>query len=344
MKSAQRPRELILSSEHGYDAVRAEVSGGSAARIRRGAYLRTPADPTDDEDEEDEWDREERLLLARCHAVGSTLTCRYAFARETAGFLLQWPAPVQTRMHIVQTSRRPSGGSRDLIRHHTNNLPDEEIVIIEGLPVTAPARTAIDSALGCEPPLGLALVDAALGTLAEVSRFDRAPSIERQDLWRARLFEMLDARGSVRHTRRAREVIRYSDGLSESGQESRMRWLALSNGMPVPELQLEIGTSRGPRYPDAMWWFDTVPGARPLLAEYDGARKYRRKNAELAVIEEKDREALLKDATGGEFVRFTKHDRPYPDAAFARLLRASPLSVDNLTPRPALFRSRSLTR
>lgn len=333
MMRAQRPDGLVLTSEHGYDRLRPARRGGELARLRRGAWMTVDGEP------DDEWKKETRLLLARCHAAAATLSCRYAFTRETAGFLLGWPAPVSRQIHILQTSHVARDGSRDLVRHHTSSLPDEDIVDIEGLPVTVPARTAIESGLGCEPPTGLALVDAALGHLAQVSRRQREESIARQDVWREHLGEMLVARGSVRNVRRAREVIRFSDGLAESGPESWMRWLALSRGMPVPELQVEIVTCRGLRYPDALWRF---AGAKPVLAEYDGADKDRRRDAADVVLEEKDREAVLKDATGGEFVRFTRRDRQDADAAFGRLLRATPLSASDLTPRPDLFLSASL--
>ncbi|WP_420111473.1 hypothetical protein [Pseudactinotalea sp.] len=333
MTKAQRPDGLVLTSEYGYDRLRPSRRSGEIARVRRGAWLVKGTEP------EDEWEKEEHLLLARCHAAAATLRCRYAFTLQTAGFLLGWPAPVSRRLQILQTSRVASGGSADLVRHHTTSLPDEDIVFVEGLPVTVPSRTAIESALGCEPPIGLALVDAALRELAAVTRREREDSIARQDVWRDRLVDMLAERGSVRYARRARAAIRFSDGLAESGQESWMRWLALSRGMPVPELQVEIATCRGLRYPDALWRFR---GAKPVLAEYDGADKYRRADGTSIILDEKDRESLLTDATGGTFVRFTKRDRPDADAAFGRLLRATPLSESDLTPRPDLFLSSAL--
>lgn len=329
MVETRRPSGLILTSEHGYDTLRADIDARALVLLRRGAHLLPFPVPAD---EEELWRQKRTLLVARCHAVAGTLTCRYAFGQITAAFLLGWPVPIPDLVHIVQLSSAPAGRSRDVVRHRVASLPDEDIVMINGLPVLAPRRTAVDCALGCTPDVGLAAVDGALRKLAAVDRRKRQESIARQDVVRSELAELLQQRGRVRHARRAREVIHYADGLSESARESWLRWLALSRGMPVPELQVPIRTSQGLRYPDALWWFEGIAGARPLLAEYDGGLKYRTNGG--AVVEaEKDREELLREATGGTVLRFTRTARKNPDAAFARLLRESPLTVRDLTPR-----------
>lgn len=320
-----RPVHLVLTSEVGYDRLRPAIGSGALAHLRRGAHLR----PLEHGDEDE---AQRVMLLARCHAVASTLTCRYAFGFRTAAALYGWPVPSSAYVDVVQTGHAPQRRSRDVIRHRTLALPDEDIVEIDGLPIVVPARTAIDCALAFGPALGLAVVDAALRDLAAVSRFHREESVARQDPIREWLAQLLVERGSARHVKRARAVVAHSDGFSESGPESWMRWLALSRGMPVPQLQLPILTRRSLRYPDALWAFD---GARPVLAEYDGTGKYGKdaEDAGEALIEEKDREQLLRQATRGEFVRFTKIDQRDPDGAFQRLLDACPISASDLEPR-----------
>lgn len=332
MVNMARPQGLVLTAEEGYSRLRSEIDAGALIRLRRGAYL-AEASP-DARGPGDEWAQRAAVLLARCHATAHALRSRFAFSHGTAAFLHGWPGPMTDAVHVLMPVRASARHAADIVRHHTAELAEEDVVEIDGLPVTGPARTALDCALLCAPPQGLAVVDAALRALASVSRFERDLSVVRQDAVRADLQQRLEARGSVRHARRARDVLRYADGLSESGGESWMRWLALSRGMPVPALQVPIATGRGTFYPDALWRFDGGHG--PVLAEYDGREKYDG-DGELALIAEKDREQLLVDATGGRIVRFTHRDMTHPDAAFARLLRATPLRAGDLEPRPDLL-------
>ncbi len=54
-----------------------------------------------------------------------------------------------------------------------------------------------------------------------------------------------------------------------------MRWIAISRGMPIPVLQKEVRTSRGPVFTDVAWRFRRNGTRMWLHVEFDGAGKYR---------------------------------------------------------------------
>ncbi|GAB2596594.1 hypothetical protein GCM10027067_04570 [Pseudactinotalea suaedae] len=337
MSPLPRPRPVVLTSTFGFDQLRRELRRGEIERLRRGAYVEPIAPGVDP------WQQREADVLSRCQAVAASLRCSFAFSHETAAALRSWQAPVTDTVHIVQRFRPGQSRSDDVIRHYCPDLDEQDVVWLHGLPVTAAERTAVDCALLSSPPVALAIVDAALRSLGSVSRFRRAESSERQETIRADLLERLADRGSVRHVRRAREVLVHANGFAELGGESWLRWLALVQGLPAPELQVPIATARGVFYPDAMWPESMVPGGRPVLAEYDGVDKYAAtpggRGPGERVVRQTDREQLLVDATGARVLRFTKHDRRDPNGGARRLLRAFPSGMPR-TPRPLLLSRR----
>lgn len=312
---------LVLASKHGYGALRQDIASGALLPLRRGAYVE-PADP-----DASIWDVRRARLHARCLAVADALKSPFAISHTTAASLYGWPTPIEDRVHILQSYRRGSEVSRDVIRHHCPDLREDDVQWLHGLPVTVPERTAIDCALTCVPPVGLAIADAALRILGAVSRFERDTSIARQDPIRAALLQRLASMGGVRHVRRARAVIAAANGLAESGGESWMRWLALANGLPTPELQYPIQVPATTLYADALWTFAVPDGEHVVIGEYDGVEKYEQDSGR-AVAEQLHREQLIQDALGRvPFVRFLAQDRRAPDAAFARLLNSCPSSA-----------------
>lgn len=316
---------LVLVSQNDRETVRRAARGGIIGHLRRGAYVRESAELA----QAPSWKRDAALLLPRCEAVASTLTCTFAFSHATAAGIHGWDGPASPRLHIVQRTRPGGGKSRDIIRHFAPDLQDSDIVMIDGLPVVTPEVAAVQCALAYEPETALAWVDSGLRKEARVVRFDREASIERQDALRTAWLESLAARGPVRHARRAREVLFYANGLAEFPRESWLRWVALASGLPVPELQVPIQTPGTILYPDMMW-----PDASPLMVEYDGMDKYDDVGA--AVVAQTDREQALIDTTHGRVVRFTRHDKRDRAAAFRRIYRAFE-TPPPLTPRPLLL-------
>lgn len=329
MPERPEPRPIVLASAHRFDELRREIRHGDLIRVRRGAYVESGTEVLD------HWDRREMELREFCAAVAAPSTCTFAFSHETAAALWHLEAPAIERVEIVQTFRPCAGMAGDLVRHYRPDLSEADIAWRFGLPVTPVERTAVDCALLSSPPAALAIADAALRRLARVTRFDREGSIARQTVVRQRLLAQLAERGPVRHARRARVVLTSADGLAERGGESWLRWLALVQGLPVPQLQIPVPVDGKTFYTD-QWWPSTTTGApTPIVAEYDGVEKYTDNAAEV-VIDQTHREQLLVDATGATFLRFTKHDRRRPNAAARRLLRAFPAEIERM-PRPLLY-------
>lgn len=325
-------RPVILTAAHGYGNLRREVRRGELEQLRRGAYVPPRAA---DVDRWAQWDAD---LVSRCRAVAASLQGVFAFSHETAAALRDWQAPVRDVVHIVQRYRSGRRSAPDIVRHYRPDLTDTDIVLVRGLPVTAPARTLIDCTLLSSPPTALAIADSGLRAMARVKRFERERSIEDQEVVRSALLFDLEARGTVRHVRRAREVLRYADGLAEFAGESWLRWLVLARGLPEPELQIPVTTPAGTFYADMMWRGEAARGGRPLIAEYDGTDKYAAGGAGQVgevVVAQTDREQHIRAATGADVLRFTKRDRRNPNRAARRLIDALP-NVER-SPRPALL-------
>ena len=101
----------------------------------------------------------------------------------------------------------------------------DELCWIGNIPVTAPARTAFD--IGRTRPVWQAIpvMDALLNATGI------AP---------AAVAAVADAHPGVRGVARLRSLLESVDGGSESPQESRLRLILVSGGLPVPDTQIEF--------------------------------------------------------------------------------------------------------
>jgi hypothetical protein len=115
----------------------------------------------------------------------------------------------------TRTRRRGcAGGERD--------LAEEDIVVVGGVRVTTPLRTAADLACHLSPRRALAALDA----------FMREHAITERELRRI-LLRYYRRRGVVQ----ARELVGYADPRAESPGESWVRYEIVSRGLPRPEPQ-----------------------------------------------------------------------------------------------------------
>ncbi|MGZ4313415.1 MAG: hypothetical protein ACXVR1_15050 [Solirubrobacteraceae bacterium] len=107
----------------------------------------------------------------------------------------------------------------------TGPLPDTDVVELQGVLVTTPARTAADLLRLLRRPDALAAVDAMVrGTGV-------AP---------AAVADVLNRFGRQRGVVQARELLALADGRAESPQESRTRLRCVDAGFPCPEPQIEV--------------------------------------------------------------------------------------------------------
>ncbi|MGV0835502.1 hypothetical protein [Mycolicibacterium thermoresistibile] len=122
---------------------------------------------------------------------------------------------------LLWPNRRPPPG----IHTWSDRVAEDEIDIIAGVPVTTPARTALD--LACRYPQGRAV--AAIDALANAT-----------DLKVADIEMLAERAGGRRGIRAARAVIDLVDPGAESPRETWLRLLVMRHGFPRPQTQIPI--------------------------------------------------------------------------------------------------------
>ncbi|WP_420115036.1 hypothetical protein [Pseudactinotalea sp.] len=141
----------------------------------------------------------------------------------------------------------------------------------------------------------------------------------------------------MRGVRQSRAILDLADGFAANPAESRMRWVALRYGLPVPLCQYELWVDGQQYFTDNLWIVDGPDGPRPVVAEFDGALKYCGAEGAAAVVREKKREDAIRRRHRAEFARLTWPTLQRPDAAFREMLEAFPPgTVPVLQPRPEL--------
>jgi hypothetical protein len=148
---------------------------------------------------------------------------------------------------IEHEGRRARGRG---VTGHRLLIPQGHVTTVQGVQVTSVARTWVDcAALMTEDHL-LAMGDCALG---------------RELLDDVHLQDVLRWAGGRRGIRRARRVAPLVRPGVESPQESRLRWLLLSHGLPEPEINPWI-VIRGQRFAR----LDLAYTSARIGIEYDG--------------------------------------------------------------------------
>jgi hypothetical protein len=116
------------------------------------------------------------------------------------------------------------------IRTWADAIDDGDVMTIDGIPVTTPARTAFDMA--CRYPLGKAV--AAVDALANATRL-KVVDIEM-------LADRDRGRRGLPHARRVLELV---DPGAESPKETWLRLLVIRNGFPPPTTQIPVHDDYG---------------------------------------------------------------------------------------------------
>ncbi len=238
------------------------------------------------------------LLLRTLRPILSELSADALAFGRTAAYL--WGVDVHPRGTSVTRERLRvalppgvRGASRHGVVVHRELIPYPDRSLIEGVRVTAPARTALDLAAeaGC-PYRATALLD----------RF-----LARGALRRGRLLSTLR-----RHPRSSLPGLALAVGLSDGGSgspaESWARVLLYRAGLPRPVTQCRVETARGRFHADLGW-----PDQRVAL-EYDSAEHH---SSRVELERDRRRYSAMTHA-GWEVVSIGMHDlRTHPE----RLLR-----------------------
>jgi Transcriptional regulator, AbiEi antitoxin len=183
---------------------------------------------------------------------------------------------------------RPPGTSpktRAGVRVHLAALPTRHVTVCGGVPVTSVARTVVDLARTSSFRSGVVVADSALrGELTT----------------KAELAAVLADCARWPGLAKARQVVEFSDALSESALESVSRVVFREQGIPPPELQEWVGGDEEGVVgrADFLWRrFGTI-------GEADGALKYADPARAIAQLQ---RDAKLR-AAGFQVVHFTWDD------------------------------------
>ena len=288
-------RGQLLAEGYTDSEVRRKVRAGEIVVVRRGTYVA--------EGELPRAPRERHALDVRAAVprLASDAVVSHVSAAALHGLPL-WGLALD-RVHV--TRQRMGGGRVEAHLHvHAAVLPPEDLALVDGIAVTAPARTVVDLARRAPFEVAVAVADAALfAKLITADELDRA----------------VGRAGHRPGVGASRRMLRFADGAAESVGESRSRVLMRAAGLPTPQLQRPIRTRLGVVRTDFAW-----PEQR-LIGEFDGVVKYgslRRPGQDAAdvVVEEKRREDAIRDE-GWRVTRWLWRELDPFDELAARLAR-----------------------
>jgi hypothetical protein len=158
----------------------------------------------------------------------------------------KWANNIQVVEMIHDNRRSPPG-----IQTHRDRIEEDEIEIVDAMPVTSPARTALD--LGCWYPTTTAV--AAIDALA------RATNVNAADV------ELLARRYAGRRgIAGARQAVDLLDAGAQSPKESWLRVVLIQAGLPRPQTQIPVVNEFG----SALAYLDMGWDDVQVAVEYDG--------------------------------------------------------------------------
>ena len=152
-----------------------------------------------------------------------------------------------TAVELIHDNRHRLPG----IQTRGDRLEADEIDTVGGIPVTSPARTALD--LGCWYP--------TVAAVAAIDALARATDIKAADV------ELLSQRYTGRRgIARARQAISLFDAGAQSPKESWLRVVLVQAGLPRPQTQIPVVDEFG----EAIAYLDMGWPQVKVAVEYDG--------------------------------------------------------------------------
>ncbi|WP_161923813.1 hypothetical protein [Actinomyces sp. 432] len=365
------PTTLIRRSIVGRNLLESEVRSGQLTQIRRDAYIHLPPDAA-------AWERQTAMHAVMLETV-RTDELSGVVVLESAVLMHggnTWHAPdalhlaVPFHVHglrrpptrrdptrppsrdLSPLDRRRALASRALHRHHFQ-IPDTDVITIDGIRVTGLERTIEDCARYLQPDAALVAVDSlmaiATGALTPptdtkqpgyrtINRpWDRAAEINREaSMLRTRIMDRLSRRRGERGVRRARAVIEAATPWSQSPYETELRRICLANGLTAPTPQMPLHTETTTFFADLGWQ------SLRRAAEVDGLIKLRHDPDAVRA-----RQAARDDAfidQGFEIAHFSPDEVRDTDRALERLRALLPRTACESRPVSGLRTKRERTR
>ena len=195
---------------------------------------------------------------------------------------------------LNQPSQRKTKG----IVLHNDSLSSDETVVIRGLPVTTPARTAFDLGRRYGHTLAVIRVDALL----------QATDLELSDV-----LSLIDRHRGARGVVQLREVVELADGGAESPQETRTRLVLTDAGLRPTQTQIDVFD----RFGDHIGRIDMGWPEWKVGVEYDGEQHWTDPAIRARDI---DRQAEL-EALGWRLVRVSAEMLRYRPATIVQRAR-----------------------
>lgn len=243
----------------------------------------------------DEFELRRQDHLDRVRRLAASLPDGTCISHASAALALGLPLYAMPSA-VVVTRDRGRGARTSDVHVHVAQLRAADVVEVDGIPVTSPARTVVDLARRLPFMAGLVVADGAMRR--GVTRRGFSDTLRHQWTW-----------PGVRH---AAIAVRHADPRAETALESVVRARVILLRLPIPRLQVNIFGESG--------WVGRVDfdwEAYGVVGEADGRIKY----LEDELWREKVRQDELEDA-GREVIRWTWRTAHAPDAEFrARLLR-----------------------
>jgi Transcriptional regulator, AbiEi antitoxin len=226
---------------HGWtaSALRHAVTTGRLVRLRRGVYCDAASS-----------------AAPALHAAAVTLTRRGAVVSHRSAAALHGVPMLGAVPRLPELTVAPrTGANLPGVHLHRASLPPADVVCIDGVDVTGPARTAIDIARHHPALSAVAVMDNALHR-GLVCDDDLARVIDECRCWPG--------------IRRARAAYGLADGRSESALESVSRLRMTQLAIPAPALQTTIFDEFGRLVARVDFYWDEFG----VYGEADGRAKY----------------------------------------------------------------------
>lgn len=217
-------------------------------RIRYGIY--TMSEFWDGLDDTERWLLADRAALLVCDS-GTVLS--HSSAARRHGFDLYGVDDGLTHVTRIRTHGRFVNRTESAVKHHSGALDESEIRVINGVAVTAPARTVVDVTAEFGYRAGLVVADSAL----------------RAGLSKLEVADLVEQMATYPSAPTLRAVVDDSDARSESALETLSRVLLREIGVADVEPQFVIKRSDSKTA-----WVDLYSRALHHVFECDGKKKY----------------------------------------------------------------------
>lgn len=279
--------------------IRRLVRRGDITRIRHGSYVARPLWESLGRE-----DRHRLLIRAVIKRGHPSMVITHVSAAVERG-CSTWGVALDD-VDVTRVDGR-AGRSEAGVRHHAGSFSEEEVEVVNGVPLSVAPRTAVEVTTRCDVEASLVLVNQLLHT----GQLDKG--------------QLEDAAADFKHwpgTLTTTLVERLADERLTSVAESRTWYFFWSQHLPRPEPQVPIHDENGVivAYADFAW------RQHGVFLEFDGRVKYERhrrrgETLEEYVMREKRREELICLLTGWVCIRIQWADLAGPERTAARIQR-----------------------